>query len=67
MQSVVASPTTKLVSLDGVTCRVWNATTLSGRRLILYVHRLACEDEAEVKDLEGFVYEVPPPQKEQEL
>lgn len=40
---VVAVSTDEIVDLDGVSCRVWEATERPGVDLTLYVHRVRSE------------------------
>jgi hypothetical protein len=42
---IVAESTHILIELDGVECRVWNATTEGGDQCFLFVHRVATRAE----------------------
>jgi hypothetical protein len=42
---IVAESTHIVLELDGVECRVWNATTESGEQCFLFVHRVATRAE----------------------
>lgn len=46
---IVAESTHIVLELDGVECRVWNATTESNDQCFLFVHRVA--SRAELKGL----------------
>lgn len=43
---VIAAPTGRLVTLDGVPCRLWKAADLQGRVYDLFVHRVGTADPA---------------------
>ena len=42
---IVAESTHIVLELDGVECRVWNATTENGDQCFLFVHRVATRAE----------------------
>jgi hypothetical protein len=43
---VQAEPTTILLEVDGVPCRIWNAVTDQGEQVFLFVHRVAIKNAA---------------------
>lgn len=46
------SSTPDIVELDGVQCRIWVGKSEKGTKVVAYVHRLACETDAEAEELE---------------
>ena len=50
-----------LTQVDGVPVRVWKATTESGLECVAYVARLAVHQDADARELERELQEIPPP------
>jgi hypothetical protein len=58
---VSAAPTGRLVTLDGVPCRLWKAADLQGRVYDLFVHRVGTADPAAQDVLDRVLAEQPAP------
>jgi len=55
---VTLEPTTKLVELDGVKCRIWEGTTERGVPVHAYILRVAVPDGRPLEDYEQFALDL---------
>lgn len=53
--------TDKIVTLDGVECRVWEGTTESGIPCKVFVHRLAVREDHDAEQFDRELYTKMPP------
>jgi hypothetical protein len=54
----------EIVSVDGVTCRIWNGHADNGVPVRVYVHRIAVPVEQPQEYFDRELLEVPPPANE---
>lgn len=64
MPELTLHPTTKLVQLDNVLCRVWEGQTSGGLRVHAFIARVACEQDADASELEAVLKETSAPSME---
>lgn len=58
---VTLTPTTKIVKINGVPCRIWEGHTSGGIKMHAFITRVAVNKDDDVEEFQRELQEVSPP------